>query len=81
MAYYAGYMVDRETQSLLIRYTGPHTFPKIMDEVMKDDFEALRVNCLEHESQLIQLLDRNGIEINAYQDILEFRQHFMEKIA
>jgi hypothetical protein len=78
-AYYAGFMIDRETQSFLISYTNPGTFPNIIDEVLSNDFEGLRANCLEHERQLIKLLDKNGIEIRAYNGIDEFRKCFMEK--
>jgi len=78
-AYYAGFMIDRETQSFLARYTGPGIFPNIIHEVLRNDFVNMRSNCLEHERQLIKLLEKNGIGINAYKDSNEFRQHFMEK--
>jgi predicted nucleotidyltransferase len=79
-AYYAAFMIDRETQLFLTRYTDPGTFPNIIDEVLRKDFPDLRATCLEHERQLIRLLDRNGIGINAYQDTYEFRQYFIEKM-
>lgn len=79
-AYYAGFMIDRETQLFLTRYTGPGMFPNIIDEVLRKDFPDLRASCLEHERQLIRLLDKNGIGINAYQDTNEFRQYFPGKM-
>jgi predicted nucleotidyltransferase len=78
-AYYAGFMIDRETQSFLTRYTGPGKFPNIIDQVLRNDFVNMRANCLEHERQLIKLLDQNGVAIHVYQDSREFRQHFIEK--
>jgi hypothetical protein len=78
-AYYAGFMIDRETQLFLTSYTGPGIFPNIINEVLRNDFETIQANCLEHERQLIKLLDKNGIGINIYKDSHEFRQHFMEK--
>jgi hypothetical protein len=79
-AYYAGFMIDRETQLFLTRYTGPGIFPNIISGVLTKDFPALRASCLEHERQLIRLLNKNGIGINAYQDTNEFRQYFIEKM-
>jgi hypothetical protein len=78
-AYYAGFMIDRETHSFLTSFTGPGIFPSIINEVLKNDFVNIRSNCLEHERQLIQLLEKNGIVINAYKDSNEFRQYFMKK--
>ena len=78
-AYYAGFMIDRETQSFLNSYTGPAIFPNIINKVLRNDFETIRANCLEHERQLIMLLNKNGIGINAYKDSNEFRQYFLEK--
>ena len=78
-AYYAGFMVDRETQLFLVSYTGPGIFPNIIDLVLKFDFDSLRAGCLEHERQLIQLLHGNGIEIHAYRDSDELRQYFLGK--
>jgi hypothetical protein len=72
-------MIDRETQSFLTSYTGQGKFPSIINQVLRNDFEVLRANCLEHEQQLIELLDKNGIRINSYKDWNEFRQHFAEK--
>ena len=78
-AYYAGFMIDRETQLFLTRYTGPGIFPNIINEVLRNDFETIRADCLEHERQLIKLLHKNSIGINVYKDSNEFRQHFIEK--
>lgn len=72
-------MIDRETQSFLTRYTGPGIFPNIIVEVLSNDFVNMRASCLEHERQLIKLLDQNGVGIHVYQDSEEFRQHFIEK--
>ena len=80
-AYYAGFMIDRETQLFLTGYTGPGIFPNIINEVLRNDFVNIRANCLEHERQLIMLLKKNGIGINAYKDSNEFRQYFMEKTS
>ncbi|HSL42661.1 MAG TPA: hypothetical protein VK897_04460 [Anaerolineales bacterium] len=77
-AYYAGFMIDRETQFFLTRYTGPGTFPNLINEVLKNDFETVRAKCLEHERQLMKLLDKNGIGIHAYKDSKEFRGFFIE---
>jgi hypothetical protein len=78
-AYYAGFMIDRETQSFLTGYTGQGIFPSIIDQVFRNDFEVLRASCLEHERQLLKLLEKNGVRINAYEDSNEFRQHFAKK--
>jgi hypothetical protein len=78
-AYYAGFMIDRETQLFLTSYTGPGIFPNVINEVLKNDFVNIRSNCLEHERQLIKLLEKNGIGINAYKNSNEFRQYFIEK--
>jgi predicted nucleotidyltransferase len=77
-AYYAGFMIDRETQSFLTSYTDPGIFPNMISEVLREDFETMRANALEHERQLIKLLNKNGIGINAYQDTKEFRQYFLK---
>jgi len=78
-AYYAGFMIDRETQSFLNNYAGPGIFPHMINEVLKNDFESIRARCIEHEQQLIQLLNKNHIEINVHSDINEFRQFLLEK--
>jgi len=80
-AYYAGFMIDRETQSFLNNYTVPGIFPNMITEVIRNDFEIVKVKCIEHEQQLIKLLNKNRIEINAHSDINEFRQYFLEKTA
>jgi hypothetical protein len=80
-AYYAGFMIDRETQLFLTRYTGPGIFPNIINDVLRHNFETIRANCLEHERQLTRLLDKNGIRINAYKDSQEFRQSFLDKMT
>ena len=80
-AYYAGFMIDRETQSFLTCYTGPGIFPNIIAEVLRNDFLNMRVSCLEHERQLIKLLDQNGVGVHVYRDSEEFRQHFIEKAS
>jgi len=78
-AYYAGFLIDKETHSFLTSCTGPGVFPNITNEVLKNDFEIVRANCIEHERQLIKLLNENRIEINSYRDHNEFRRHFLEK--
>jgi hypothetical protein len=78
-AYYAGFMIDRETQSFLTPYTGHGIFPDIIVQVFRSDFEVLRASCLEHERQLLKLLEKHGIRINAYKDSNEFRMHFAGK--
>jgi hypothetical protein len=78
-AYYAGFMIDRETQSFLVNFTGPGIFPSIINEVIRNDYESMRVNCIAHEQQLIKLLNKNRIDMNVYRDINEFRQIFLEK--
>lgn len=78
-AYYAGFMIDRETRSFLNKYAGPGIFPSMINEVIKKNYESIRANCIEHEQQLIKLLNKNRIEINIYSDINEFRQFFLEK--
>ncbi len=80
-AYYAGFMIDRETQSFLTNYVVPETFPGIIQEVIKRDYEVVRVHCIEHERQLIKLLNENCIEINSHRDSNEFRQYFLKKTA
>jgi predicted nucleotidyltransferase len=78
-AYYAGFMIDRETQSFLNDYAPAGAFPHIIDQVLSNNYEVIRDSCLEHEQQLIKLLEQNGIDINTYTNSTEFRQHFLEK--
>lgn len=78
-AYYAGFMIDRETQSFLNNYADPETFPGIMDEVLGNDYGIIRAKCIEHEQQLVKLLNENRIEINVHGDINEFRKFLREK--
>lgn len=75
-AYYAGFMIDRETQSFLSSYAGQGVFPNLIEEVLRNDFEVLHARCLEHERLLLKLLDKHGIKINVYRDINEFRGTF-----
>lgn len=78
-AYYAGYMIDRETQAFLVNYSEPGTFPCMMNTIISNDFEIVRIKCLEHERQLLNLLNQHGIKINTYSNGYEFRQYFLEK--
>ncbi|MFC1975886.1 hypothetical protein ACFLXQ_05770 [Chloroflexota bacterium] len=78
-AYYAAFMIDRETQSFLRNHTEPETFPNMIKTVIRNDFESVRVNCIEHEQQLIKLLDQHGVRINTHSDSHEFRQYFLER--
>jgi hypothetical protein len=80
-AYYAGFMVDRETQTFLIRYTGPGIFPNIIHQVLCHDFETIRASCLEHERQLIKLLEKNAIGIILFPDSQAFKRHFIGETA
>lgn len=78
-AYYAAFMIDRETQSFLTHYAGPGVFPNLIDEVIKNDYDSIRSHCLEHERQLVQLLNKHQIAISTYSNINEFRESFLEK--
>lgn len=78
-AYYAGYIIDRETQFFLILYTDPGVFPNIINEVLTNNFESMRVKCLEHERQLINLLNQHNIKIKDYKDFTEFREQFLDE--
>jgi predicted nucleotidyltransferase len=78
-AYYAGFMIDRETQSFLNDYALAGAFPDIISKVLSNDYEVIRDSCIEHERQLHKILDQNGIDINTYTDSTEFRQHFLKK--
>lgn len=78
-AYYAGYIIDRETQFFLILYTDQGVFPKIINEVLTNNFESIRAKCIEHEQQLINLLNQNNIKINEYKDCTEFKEHFIDE--
>jgi predicted nucleotidyltransferase len=80
-AYYAGFMIDRETQSFLNNYAAPGIFPSIVHGALGNDYEVIRASCIEHERQLIKLLNKNGIEINTYNDSNAFRQNFLAKMA
>jgi hypothetical protein len=53
----------------------------MIDEVLKNDYESMRASCIEHEQQLLKLLNKNRIDINVYHDIDEFRQYFLEKTS
>jgi predicted nucleotidyltransferase len=76
-AYYAAFMIDRETQLFLTSYTGSGIFPNLIKVVLRNDFDIARANCLEHERRLIKLLNANEIRINTYKDRIEFRQRFI----
>lgn len=78
-AYYAGFMIDRETQLFLNNYASPETFPGILNEILRNDYEIMRAKCIEHEQQLITLLNENHIEINVHSDINELRQFLLKK--
>ena len=78
-AYYAGFMIDRETQSFLANYPGSGKFPNLMNVIIENDFDNIRANCLEHKQLLINLLNRNNIKINTYKDEDEFRKDFINK--
>ena len=78
-AYYAGYMIDRETQFFLIHHTDPGVFPNMIDEVLTNKFESIRAKCIEHERQLINLLTQNSIGINDYKDCSVFRKRFLDE--
>lgn len=78
-AFYAGFMIDRETQSFLILYTGQGIFPNIISEVLMQDFESIRTKCIEHERQLIKLLNQNSIEICEYKDFTDFKVSFVDE--
>jgi hypothetical protein len=72
-------MIDRETQSFLNKYASPETFPGILNEVLRNDYEIMRAKCIEHEQQLIKLLNENRVEINVHSNINEFRQFLLKK--
>ncbi len=76
-AYYAAFMIDRETQEFLTDYADPGTFSPLIPAVLTKNFEDVRSACLDHERQLIALLDGFGIKRNIYADIHEFRRNFL----
>ena len=76
-AFYAAYMVDRETQAFLTDYVDPGTFPALIPAVLTKNFEVARSGCLEHEQQLITLLNGFGIQKNIYADMHEFSRNFL----
>ncbi len=78
-AYYAAFMIDRETRSFLCRYAAPGIFPGMLREVIRNDFESIRASCIEHERELNKLLNENHIKTNVYTDINEFRELFIAK--
>ncbi len=78
-ANYAGFMIDRETHALLANYCEPGMFPCLMNTIIHHDFESVRSTCLEHERQLLNLLNQQGIPINTYRTSHEFRQYFFGK--
>jgi predicted nucleotidyltransferase len=76
-AYYAAFMIDRETTSFLASFTGPGTFPDMLEEVLRSDYESLRAKCIEHEQKLLELLKENRVNINVYRDMSEFRKYLL----
>jgi predicted nucleotidyltransferase len=76
-AWYAAFMVDRETTSFLARFTGPGIFPAMLEEVFSNDYETLRAKCMEHERKLLELLKKNQVNINIYRDMDEFRKYLL----
>lgn len=80
-AYYAGFMIDRETQTFLTGFTGPGIFPNITDSVLKKNFKVIRAACLDHERRLLNLLDERGVKINHYQNTQAFRTRFLKPTA
>lgn len=77
-AYYAGFMIDRETLAFLSGFTGPGAFPRMIDAVLQHDFDALRVTCRAHERRLLALLAEKGIAVQAYGDMDDFRRRFLD---
>ncbi len=71
-AYYAGFMIDRETQSFLTRFSGSGRFPNMLEPLITGDFLALQALCQEHERTLVGLLHENNIQITTYQDTHDF---------
>ncbi len=78
-AYYAGFMIDRETQSLLTHFAAPGMFPSIIDTVLIQNFESIKSICREHERKLVNLLEEKGVKIANYKNTCEFRRHFLKK--
>jgi predicted nucleotidyltransferase len=76
-AYYAAFMIDRETASFLAGFTGPGTFPEMLEEVFRNDYESLRARCIEHEQKLLEVLQEHRVDINVYHDLDEFRKSFL----
>ncbi len=76
-AYYAAFMIDRETTSFLASFTGPGIFPNMLEEVFTNDYETLRAKCMEHEQKLLELLKEHRVNINVYRDMDEFRRFFL----
>jgi len=76
-AYYAAFMIDRETTSFLASFTGPGIFPDMLEEVLRNDYETLRAKCIEHEQKLMELLKEHRVKINVYRDMNEFRKYLL----
>ena len=77
-AYYSAFMIDRETASFLVNFTAPGTFPNMIEQVIRNDYEVLQVKCIEHEQRLLELLDKNQVKINVFRDLSEFTQFLLE---
>ncbi len=80
-AWYAAFMIDRETMSFLERFTGPGTFPNMLEEALKNDYENLQAKCTGHEQRLVGLLQEHRVKINVYRDLDEFRKFFLSTHA
>jgi hypothetical protein len=78
-AYYAAFMIDRETASFLAGFSDPGTFPDMIEGVLRNDYEVLRVKCIKHEQQLLELLKEHRVGINIYRDLRAFINGFVEK--
>jgi hypothetical protein len=76
-AYYAAFMIDRETTSFLASFTGPGIFPDMLEKVLRNDYETLRAKCIEHEQKLMELLKEHRVKINVYRDMNEFRKYLL----
>ena len=75
-AYYAAYMMDRETSETLAPFVTPGTFPVMTAIVKRDGFVAARAAGKAHEKQVLDLLQKYPTDVDEYATQAEFVQAF-----
>jgi predicted nucleotidyltransferase len=73
-AYYAAYMIDRETTGFLSQYVGFRVFPGLGKSLLTGDYQATLEKCREHEDILLKYLKDNNIDLRIYKNMIQFEE-------